>query len=179
MTMRKTPPLSADAQLISELTLAELTVPGPLVRPIPGFTMGVPQGWLVRDCPGAMFIVGPPDTFEGPWSNVTVSHERVLGNLTLEDVARSSLAQLEADYPDVEVIEATLVTFEQTHYVRTSKLTMPGWPELLNRSDSFVFAPEQTGPVGDLFHFMWLNAYDATGPYAELYAAMMATLHFT
>jgi hypothetical protein len=178
MTMRETP-LSADAKLISQMKLAELTVPGPLIRPVPGFTIGVPQGWLVRDCPGALFVMGPPDTFEGPWSNVTVKHERVLGDTTLEDVARSTLVQLRADYPDVEVLEATLVTFEQTHYVRTSTLTMPGWPEPINRSDSFVFAPGQTGLTGDLFQFSWLNAYEATGPYAELYAAMLATLHFT
>ena len=176
---KRTSTLSPDARLISEMTLAELTVPGPLVRPVPGFTIGVPQGWLVRDCPGALFVMGTPDTFEGPWSNVTVKHERVMADKTLDDVARSTLVHLQADYPDVEVLEATAVTFEETHYVRTSKLTMPGWSELLNRSDSFVFAPGQTGPTGDLFHFIWLNPYEATGPYAELYAAMMATLHFT
>ncbi len=171
---------SHDAEeLVTNVKLTELTVPGPLVRPIPAFTIGVPQGWVVRDCPGAMFVMGPPDTDKGPWSNVTVSHERVLGNVTLEDVARSSLVHLEADYPGVDVLEATIVTFEQTHYVRTSNVTMDGWPELLNRTDSFVFAPGQAGPVGDLFHFMWLNPRDATGPFAELYAAMMATLHFT
>ncbi len=182
--MARKKPLNPEAraaeEAVKKLHLAELTFPGPLIRPVPSFTMGVPQGWLVRDCPGAIFAMGTADDDDGPWSNVIVRHERVMAVATLEDVAAADLVRLENDYPGVEVLEASAVEFRNTvQYVRTSKLRMAGWDGLVNRNDSFLFGPPPPGPVADVFHFIWMNDWEATGPWAEIYAAMMATLEFT
>jgi hypothetical protein len=171
-------PRPEDVAAISALKLAQLRYPGPLIRPIPSFTMGVPQGWLVRECPGAMFAMGPADGV-GPWANVIVRHDRVIGDVSLADVAATTLVQLQADYPDVEVLEDSAVAFQLPHYVRSSRLTMAGWDGVVGRSDSFVFGPEPAGNVVDLFHIVWMSAFESAGPYAELFAAMMASFEYT
>ena len=172
-------PRPEDVEAIKAMELAKLRHPGPQIRPIPAFTMGVPQGWLVRDCPGAMFAMGTADDYDGPWANVIVRHDRVIGDVTLADVAATYLVRLQADYPDVEVLEESAVEWELTHFVRSSKLTMAGWDGPVGRSDSFVFGPEPPGPVVDLFQFIWMSAWESAGPYSELFAAMMATFEFT
>lgn len=176
--MSENPQLTGDALLISKQELGTLTVPGPLVRPAPTFNLGVPTDWVITEAPGTVFVMGTEASFEGPWSNVLVKHERVPADTTLDDVARSTWAELLVDHPEVEVLDETAVDFAETHYIRTVKLHMEGWGEV-NRTDSFVFAPVEEAPTGDLIHFIWLNALEAAPVYGDLYAAILASLEFT
>jgi hypothetical protein len=78
----------------------------------------------------------------------------------------------------VRLIDHTVVSFEQDHYVRETEMAMPDIDTSVHRTDSFVFAPQVSELTSDLFHFIWLNSMTAAKPYSEVYAAMMASLDF-
>lgn len=150
--------------------------PGPSFRPVPAFTFDIPPGWVLQEFPGALCVIGTPATHEEPWSNVFVQHERVLATTALEDIAAEALAELEDDFPDVEVIGERVIGFDLFHYVREAELTMDG--QRVTRVDSFFFGPDVDHPTVDLFHVMAMHPVAAGDERTITYMKILGSFTF-
>lgn len=154
-----------------------LDYPGPSFRPIPAFSLDVPPGWLVDDFPASLCVIGTPAESEEPWSNVFVQHHRVLATTALEEVALESWEKLQADFPDVELVDERLVEFEQFQYIREATLTFDG--EKVTRLDAHFFAPFVDEVTADLFHIAAMHPVAAGDDRTLTYVKMLASFRFS
>jgi len=157
--------------------LITLGYPGPAFRPIPRFTIDVPSSWAVTEFPGAIFIMGPAEDTED-WSNVMLTHQRVLRDTALEKVARDSWDNLVAENPDVDLKDERLVRFQAVHYVRELEFPPLGDAPPVSRLDSFVFGPVGDHATVDLFHFTWLNPAPLGRHFKPLYVKILSSFRF-
>lgn len=156
----------------------EIKFPGPLVRPVPTFTIDIPSTWVVSEYPGSLFAMGTPNTSPEPWSNVIVRHDRVLPNTSLEQVAILSWQDLKADSPTAKAINEQMILLELYHYAREAEVTVKGVDGPVTRFDSFVFGPDIDHATVDLFHFVWTHPSAAGDDRTALYLHILSTLHF-
>ena len=162
----------------TELTdLVTLGYPGPAFRAVPEFNLDVPNEWAVTEFPGTLFAVGPPPDEPGVWANVLARHERLIPDLTLEDIAISSWQAVLAENESAVVVDERIVTFHHAIYVREAHLTMPEGATL-TRIDTMVFAPRNNNITSDMLHMTWLHPTALDERFKPVYVKMLASLEF-
>lgn len=163
---------------IDTSNFVEIKYPGPLVRPVPTFTIDIPPTWVVSEYPGSLFAMGTPNTSPDPWSNVIVRHDRVLPNVGMEQIAILSWQDLQAESPKAKAKNEQMILFEQYHYVREAEVTVKGVDGPVTRFDSFVFGPDVDHVTVDLFHFVWTHPASVGDERTALYLHILSSLHF-
>lgn len=160
--------------------MTPITYPGPLMRPVPTFSMDIPVDWVVTEFPNALFLISTllePDA-GGPWSNVIVRHERVLPSVSLESYSAWTWQSLVADFPDAVIKESVHIQFACLHLLRDAEVHWPTDKDLAARIDSFVFGPDTEHPTRDLFQFTWLNPSAAGDERKLIYVDMLRSIRF-
>jgi len=160
------------------IPMVRVTYPDPLFRPIPPFSIDVPDTWVLSEFPDALFVMGPSSDTNGHWSNVVVRHFRVVPASTLEGLARSTWAELLQSYPDAKIIDEQMIHDHHLHYIREAELTMDGADELVARFDTLTFGPTLGHPTVDLFQITWTHPKAARLPRKQLYLDMLRSFRF-
>ena len=161
-----------------------LRYPSVACRPIPTFNLLVPSHWVVTEFPNALFVMGSSNGEDGSpldefWSNVVVHHERVLPSMTLEELGRSTWAQMQADVPGVVLKEEITVEFgDLQHFIREVEINGATGQERVTRIDSFMFGPVRDHPTLDLFRITWLHPAGAGDERKVLYREILSSLQF-
>lgn len=177
--MESTDPLLPDPNAMGTVPMVKVTYPDPLFRPVPEFEIDVPHDWVLSEFPDSLFVMGPTAPPDGHWSNVVVRHVRVLPTATLQDIAKSTWAELKESYPDAEIQDQRLLHAQHLHYVREARFVIEESGELVTRFDTLTFGPVVDQPTVDLFHINWMHPTAAGDPRRDLYIHMLRSFRFT
>jgi hypothetical protein len=107
--------------------------PSAEIPALPSFTVAVPEGWTATASAEVLLVLLSPErsTAEGGTfrANITVDATRVRSTATIDEIAASSLAHLEADYGRVTVLEVGRTDVDgRPAYAREVEFTVPGGP---------------------------------------------------
>jgi hypothetical protein len=100
---------------------------------LPSFSVAVPEGWTAAAGADVLLVLLSAElsTAEGGTfrANITVDATRARSTATIDEIAASSLAHLEADYGTVAVIEVGRTDVDgRPAYAREVEFTVPGGP---------------------------------------------------
>jgi hypothetical protein len=134
-------------------TDAVVVFPSAALRPVPGFTIGVPAGWEVDEAPDALGVMRVPEPVDGFWVNLLITTDRIDHRVKLAHAASISLDRLREQCPDVVVrtdriadVGGRLVS------VRALELTAPTSGRRLTMVQGLTVAPRAEGAkTRDLF----------------------------
>ena len=136
-------------------TDAVVVYPSATLRPVPSFTIAVPQGWVVDEAPDAIGVLRTPEEVDGFWVNLLITADRIDRRLKLAHAASISLEQILAQSPDAKVLHDRLATDAgMSTYLRIMELTSPAGTPLV-QVQGLVAAPAEDGAkTRDLFQLM-------------------------
>ena len=157
--------------------MVRVAYPAPIFRPVPPFSIDVPDDWVITEFPGALFVMGPTQPPDGNWSNVVIRHERVLPDADFKTLAKATWAELKVSYPDARLVQERLIHAEHLHYVREGAIVMEGVD--VTRFDTMVFGPDTDHPTVDLFQMIWMHPAADGEARTELYMHMLRSFRFT
>ena len=158
-----------------------VTHPGPVLRALPSFSFSLPEGWRVRELPGALAVVEPSGSGDAG-SQLTVSARRVPADADLRRIAPASLARLRREHPDLEVATERIGHFGdggRPMYVRAIRLTVGDPARTISEVHALVLAPpDPQRPVQDLFVLVGRCADRDVDRHGPVFLGMVASFRF-
>ncbi len=158
---------------------SQIGYPSDVIRPVPSFTLEIPDGWVAAELPGALVAVGTPADDAGPWANVIVRHERTTRTMTLEAAAKGSWARMLASHPDAELLDERLARAgDVVQYVRETRIPSDEDDDT-QQVQSFFFGPTEDRLTLDLFEITCLTPGAASDAHAPAFAGILGSFRFT
>lgn len=157
-----------------------LVYPSALVRPVPGFHIQRPDGWVVVEMPQAVLTMGSTELTDGVWVNAAVMHERVLPTMSLEVAAAASWTGVKDMAPGATVQDERLVAIgARKVYLRGNTLPATDTSPAIAQVHSIFFGIEEGHPTADLFQIVCTCAEDRIDDLMQVFMDVSASFTFT
>jgi hypothetical protein len=162
-------------------TDAVAVFPSVALRPVPGFTIGVPAGWQIDEAPDAIGVIRVPEPVDGFWVNFLITTDRVDHRLKLAHAASIGLDRLRQQCPDVVVrtdriadVGGRLVS------VRALEMTAPTSGRQLTMVQGLTVAPRAEGAkTRDLFQLTGTCPTDHAHRFGPIFVDTIASFRLT
>lgn len=157
----------------------EIVYPSPQALSMPGFSITIPDGWLVDEAPDSLLVVAEPERSEFR-ANLTIAVSRVSSGTSLEEVLAEARLLLTSQYPDLVIIwDKTTEISGQPATISMASLQPRGIAFPIAQLQVLFYAPSGSGRLTrDLFRIYGsCRAIDADS-YAGVFGEILASLQF-
>jgi hypothetical protein len=152
--------------------------PSVAVPAVPAFVFTGAVGWTIEEAPGALVVLRAPQQSDGSALDAVLRHNRVPGELTLEEAAKRSWARIQREAPDVKLSFERVATFgTNIAYLRGYSYAVDG--STTAELHALFLAPKGDGrKTADLFQLSVTGAPEVVRRRGEEFLDMVASFRF-
>jgi hypothetical protein len=151
--------------------------PSAALRPIPSFTIAVPDGWEIDEAPDTIGVLRIPQAIDGFWVNLVIASDRIDHRIKLAHAASVTLEKLRAQCADLQVIHDHVADFGgRLMSIRVIELTAPTTGRALAQVQGMTIAERAEGAkTRDLFHLTGTCAREDVDRFGPVFVATISS----